>query len=84
MNGSCLEAPPVQVQSADEPVVFSYFTDVSAHMGLLDQASEVQDIIKTGISALVKHANYWKKYRSLWKMQRVRMHLEQQGVCVKC
>lgn len=71
MNGSCLEAKPVQVPTADEPVTFSYFSDVSAHVNILEQAMVVQETIKSGIAALVKQANYWKKYRALWKMQRV-------------
>lgn len=77
MNGSCLEAKPVQVPSADEPMTFSYFSDVSAHINVLEQALVVQETIKGGIAALVKHANYWKKYRALWKMQRVCSHVNE-------
>ena len=70
-HGSCLESPPVTVSGADEPVVFSYFTDVSSHANILEHAIAVQETIKGGITALMKQANYWKKYRALWKMQRV-------------
>lgn len=71
MDGSCLETKPVQVPSEDEPVIFSYFSDVSAHATVLEQAMVVQETIKAGISALLKQAHHWKKYRALWKMQRV-------------
>lgn len=71
LNGSCVEAKPVQVPSADEPVAFTYFTDVSFHVHILEQVTVVQETIRGGIAALVKQANYWKKYRALWKMQRV-------------
>ena len=62
---------PVVVAGQDEPVVFSFFTDVSSHPTVLELASGVQETIRGGIGALVKHANWWKKYRALWKMQRV-------------
>lgn len=71
MNGSCLEAKPIQVPSADEPMVFSYFLDVSVHASVLEHAVAAQETIKAGIGALVKQAYHWKKYRALWKMQRV-------------
>ncbi len=71
MCGSCLEAEPVHVHGMDEPVAFTYFTDVAAHNSVLEHASSVQETIKGGIAALVKQAHYWKKYRALWKMQRV-------------
>ena len=71
-NGSCLEAEAVQVPSVDEPVIFSYFTDVSNHIKILEHAQSVQETIKQGIGSLVRQAHYWKRYRALWKMQRVR------------
>ena len=62
---------PVSVAGQDEPVVFSFFADVSSHPSVLELATAVQEIIRNGIGALVKRANWWKKYRALWKMQRV-------------
>lgn len=57
--------------SADEPVTFTFFTDVSGHGTILECAMTVQESIKAGIAVLVRQAHYWKKYRALWKMQRV-------------
>ena len=71
MHGSCLEAKPVQVPGVDEPVSFNYYTDVCLHHSVTEHAMAVQETIKGGIAALVKQASYWKKYRALWKMQRV-------------
>lgn len=62
---------PVVVPGQDEPVVFSFFTDMSSHPTVLELAVGVQETIRNGIGALVRHANWWKKYRALWKMQRV-------------
>ena len=64
---------PVTVPGQDEPVVFSFFTDVSSHPSVLELAAGVQETVKSGIGALLKHANWWKKYRAMWKMQRVSM-----------
>ena len=74
LRGSCSEAEPVQVSGQDEPVVFSFFNDVSAHPIILETAMAVQETIRSGLGALVKHANWWKKYRALWKMQRVSVY----------
>ena len=70
-KGSCIVTEPVSVAGQDEPVVFSFFADVSSHPSVLELATAVQETIRNGIGALVKHANWWKKYRALWKMQRV-------------
>ena len=75
LNGSCIEAEPQTVPGQDEPVVFSYFTDLSVHPTVTEMAQAVQDAIRGGITSLVKYANRWKKYRLLWKMQRVCMYI---------
>ena len=70
-KGSCIVTEPVSVAGQDEPVVFSFFGDVSSHPSVIELATTVQETIKNGIGALIKHTNWWKKYRALWKMQRV-------------
>lgn len=71
MNGTCIEAEPVRVPDKDELVVFSYFTDLINHSSILDYATVLHETIREGITVLLKHAHWWKKYRALWKMQKV-------------
>lgn len=74
-RGSCVEAKPVQVPGQDEPCVFSFFTDVSRHPSILELAQGIQETVRSGIGELFRLANWWKKYRSLWKMQRVSLSI---------
>jgi len=71
LNGSCVEAQPQQVAGQDEPVFFSFFSDVSMHPAVNEVALGVQESVRGGVASLVKHISWWKKYRLLWKMQRV-------------
>lgn len=71
LAGSCIEAEPQQVPGQDKPVVFSFFSDVSMHPAVNEVGLCVQEAVRNGIVSLVKHANTWKKYRPLWRMQRV-------------
>lgn len=71
LNGTCIEVEPIHVPDKDEPVVFNYFEDLSNHSGILDHATALQEVIKEGINALLRQAHWWKKYRALWKMQKV-------------
>ncbi len=61
----------MQVPGQDEPYVFSFFTDVSRHPSVLELAQGIQETVRVSIGELVRLANWWKKYRSLWKLQRV-------------
>ncbi len=70
-RGSCVESKPVQVPGQDEPYVFSFFTDVSRHPSVLELAQGIQETVRASIGELARLANWWKKYRSLWKLQRV-------------
>ncbi len=66
-----MESKPVQVAGRDEPCLFSFFTDVSRHPAVLELAQSIQDTNRASIGELLRLANWWKKYRSLWKLQRV-------------
>ena len=73
LRGSCIEAPPQTVPGQDEPVKFSFFSDVSMHPEINELGFHVQQSIRRGIQQLVAHANTWKKFKLLWRMQRVRI-----------
>ena len=73
MNGTCLEAPPKLVPEQDEPVRFTFFSDVQLHPVVLELASAVQHNIQRGITDVLRYLAGWKrKYKPLWRMQMVR------------
>lgn len=73
MNGTCLEAPPKVVPEQDEPVHFTFFSDVQLHPTVLELASTVQHNIQKGITEALRYLAGWKrKYKPLWRMQMVR------------
>ena len=53
---------------------FTYFSDVSLHPEVNELGACVQESIRGGISQLVANANAWKKFKLLWRMQRVTAH----------
>ena len=71
LRGSCIEAPPQTVPGQDEPVKFTFYSDVSMHPEINELGGHVQESIRGGISQLISHANTWKKFKPLWRMQRV-------------
>lgn len=73
MNGTCLEAPPKLVPEQDEPVRFTFFSDVQLHPMVLELASTVQYNIQKGVTDVLRYLAGWKrKYKPLWRMQMVR------------
>jgi dynein heavy chain len=70
MNGTCLEAPPKQVPEQDDPVFFTFFSDVQLHPSVLELANTVQQTIQKGIMDVMRYLAGWKKkYKPLWRMQ---------------
>jgi len=71
LDGTCIEVEPINLPDRDEPIAFTFFTDISYHSDILDQATVLQETVRSGISSLLKQAHWWKKYRGLWKVQKV-------------
>ena len=73
MNGTCLEAPPKQVPEQDDPVFFTFFSDVQLHPHVLELANTVQQTIQSGVMDALRYLAGWKKkYKQLWRVQMVR------------
>ena len=71
MRGSCIEAPPQSVPGQDEPVRFTFFSDVSVHPEVNEMGLHVKEAVSCGLSQLVAHASTWKKFKLLWRMNKV-------------
>lgn len=71
LSGSCIEALPQKVEGEDEPYVFSFFTDLSANPDIIELVQMVQGNMKNTLTNLQRYLNRWKKYRSIWKVDKV-------------
>ena len=71
MNGTCIETPP-QKSEGDEPVIFSFFTDISITPSVIDLFLSISKNLQTTLSGLNKYLNKWKRYRLLWNRDKVR------------
>ena len=71
MRGSCLECAPQNVEGEDEPVIISFYNDIAFNPEIMDLTSDVQGCFQKIFSSAQKHLNPWKKYKLLYKGDRV-------------
>ena len=72
MNGSCKETLPQKVEGEDELYVFSFFTDISANQEIIELVQTITTNIKSTLTTLTRYLNRWKKYRNIWKSEKVK------------
>ncbi|XP_064612357.1 LOW QUALITY PROTEIN: dynein axonemal heavy chain 10-like [Liolophura sinensis] len=70
LSGSCIEALPQKVDGEDEPFVFSFFMDLSANQDIIELVQMIQVNMKNTLTNLQRYLNRWKKYRSIWKVDK--------------
>ncbi|XP_067862341.1 dynein axonemal heavy chain 10 [Heptranchias perlo] len=70
MHGSCTECSPQYVDGEDEPVIFSFYSDISQYPQIIENAISISQNLHKLLGSLGKYLNRWKKYRSLWKMDK--------------
>ncbi|XP_078277210.1 LOW QUALITY PROTEIN: dynein axonemal heavy chain 10 [Rhinoraja longicauda] len=70
MHGSCIECLPQYVEGDDEPVIFNFCSDISQHLQIIELAISTSQNLQRLLGSLGKFLNSWKKYRSLWKMDK--------------
>lgn len=74
MNGTCIETPPQHAEGEDEPVVFSFFTDISANPAIIDLVTALSKSVQNTLGMLNKYLTRWRRYRLLWKLDKVGVH----------
>lgn len=70
MQGTCIETAPQKMEGEDEPYVFCFFTDISANPEIIDYVQTIQTDIKNTLTNMTRYLNRWKKYRSIWKVDK--------------
>jgi len=71
MNGTCIECLPQKVEGEDELYVFTFFTDISVNNETIDLVQSIHYNIKNTLTNMQRYLNRWKKYRSIWKVDKV-------------
>uniref|UniRef100_A0A8D2LCC4 Dynein axonemal heavy chain 10 n=1 Tax=Varanus komodoensis TaxID=61221 RepID=A0A8D2LCC4_VARKO len=69
MHGTCIDCPPQQTGD-DEPVIFSFYSDISQNPLIIEQAILITQNMHKLLGNLTKYLNRWKRYRPLWKLDK--------------
>ncbi|KAI8814786.1 dynein heavy chain and region D6 of dynein motor-domain-containing protein [Cladochytrium replicatum] len=76
-NGTCIITPPQKILGAKsdgdegEPVVFSFHSDVIVNPQIVQMISNFNGTISKTFGSLSKWLDTWRKYRPLWKVDKV-------------
>ena len=71
MNGTCIETQPQKVEGEDELYQFTFFSDISINTETIDLVQTIHFDIKNTLTNMQRYLNRWKKYRSIWKVDKV-------------
>ena len=66
-----METPPQQVSEDEEPVTFSFYTDISANPQVIKTALIINQSIHRSFGGIGKFLEGWKRYKLLWKLDKV-------------
>ncbi|KAG5844641.1 hypothetical protein ANANG_G00164650 [Anguilla anguilla] len=70
MDRTCIECPPQVVEGDDEPVVFSFYSDVSQVPHVTERAMAVSQTTHRLLGSVGSYLNRWKRFRHLWKLDK--------------
>lgn len=69
-NGTCILTPPQKVADEEEPVVFSYYTDILSNANVVNQMVAINQSMNKTFGNLGKYLDTWRRYRPLWKVDK--------------
>lgn len=72
MDGTCIETPPQAVNEDEEPVIFSFYTDISASPQVIKTVLIINQAVHRTFITIGKYLEGWKRYKLLWKLDKVR------------
>ncbi|KAL0979348.1 hypothetical protein UPYG_G00183960 [Umbra pygmaea] len=70
MHGTCIQCPPQRVDGEDDPVLFTFHTEVYQHTQVNETAVAISQTTQRLLSNAGQYLNYWKRYRHLWKQDK--------------
>jgi dynein heavy chain, axonemal len=71
MDGTCIETPPQAVSEDEEPVMFSFYTDISANPQVIKTVLLLNQFVHKTFNSVSKYLDGWKRYKLLWKLDKV-------------
>jgi dynein heavy chain len=66
-----VETRPQVVNEDEEPVTFSFHTDISANPQVIKTALICNQAIHRSFGGISKFLEGWKRYKNLWKLDKV-------------
>ncbi len=72
MNGTCKECQPVKQD--DEVYLYTFHADVENRPEMIELTAQVQASVQKAIQNIKKYLLKFKKYKSLWKSEKVRLY----------
>ena len=70
-NGSCIITPPQKISDEEDPYIFSFYSDVVNNQVILNLVSSLNNAMTKSFSYLTRYLDTWRKYRPLWKVDKV-------------
>lgn len=55
MHGTCIETPPQNVEGEDEPIIFSFFSDIAADPVIVEFVTTTSNYMQKTLTNLTKY-----------------------------
>ncbi|OXB64089.1 hypothetical protein ASZ78_002019 [Callipepla squamata] len=69
MHGTCTECPPQHV-AEDEVITFSFYSDISQNLLIIEQAALITWNVHRVLTSLSKYLKHWERYCFLWTLDK--------------
>lgn len=70
MDGTCIETAPQIVNEDEDPVIFSFYPDVSANVEVAKLQNALISKIQQGFARINKFLDVFRRYDTLWKKEK--------------
>ncbi|KAJ3349859.1 Dynein heavy chain 10, axonemal [Entophlyctis luteolus] len=71
MHGTCIITPPQKVAEDEDPIIFSFHSDIICNSVIIGLVSQLNTTTNKAFGNLNKWLDSWRKYRPLWKVDKV-------------
>jgi dynein heavy chain len=75
-NGTCILTPPQKIAEDDEPVIFSFYSDIMNNQQMVQTINQLNATITKTFANLNKWLESWRKYRPLYKYIIINLKVE--------
>lgn len=72
MFGTCKECQPVKADGQDEAYLYTFFPDVVNRPEMRELAAQIHNNVQKTVSNMKRNLLKFKKYKTLWKADKVK------------